>query len=207
MAAHGVWSDGVTLPDHEVTLPERFAGAGYHTWLVGRRQLTGVSSWTTEHARPYEYAHFDWAHGPLHRSRQNAYLAWLRDKAGQRYSAIFPYQANADGTDIPPDQRAAMRDLPDGLSFNLWVGQQAKERIMHSPTDRPFFAVAGLVVGNTMGAPSGRGPCFDEVETHALIQADQAIGMMLDTAARFPNTIVAVTAGRGYLPQTKSIPS
>ena len=122
MAAHGVWTDGVALPDHEITLPERFAGAGYHTWLVGRRQLAGVSNWTTEHARPYEYVHFDWAHGPLHRSRQNAYLTWLRDTVPDQYASIFPHQADPDKTEIPPKQRAAMRQLPADLSFNHWVG-------------------------------------------------------------------------------------
>ncbi|MEL6683457.1 MAG: sulfatase-like hydrolase/transferase, partial [Pseudomonadota bacterium] len=115
MAAHGVWTDGVALPDHEVTLPQRFSSSGYHTWLVGRRQLAGVSNWTTEHARPYEYAHFDWAHGSLHRSRQNAYLNWLEHTAPDQYAAIFPRQANADNTSIPAPQRAAMAALPDRL--------------------------------------------------------------------------------------------
>ena len=114
IAAHRVWTDGVPLPDHEITLPERFAGAGYHTWLVGRRQLAGVSNWTTEHARPYEYAHFDWAHGPPHRSRQNAYLKWLEDSEPDRYLAIFPKQADPDDTDIPQTQREAMKALPNG---------------------------------------------------------------------------------------------
>ena len=91
MAAHGVWTDGVALPDHEITLPERFAGAGFYTWLVGRRQLAGVSNWTTEHARAHEYAHFDWAHGPLHRSRQNAYLAWLEEAAADQYASCLLY--------------------------------------------------------------------------------------------------------------------
>lgn len=197
MATHGVWTDGVMLPDHEVTLPERFAGAGYHTWLVGRRQLAGVSNWTTEHARPYEYAHFDWAHGPLHRSRQNAYLAWLQEQVPDRYAAIFPRQANPDDTEIPPDQRAAMADLPDALSFNHWVGQQVVQRISHSPTDQPTFGIAGFVVGETMGVPLGNGPHFESLSTQALAQADQAIGAILDATKDPPATLLAVVAARG----------
>lgn len=197
MAAHGVWTDGVALPDHEVTLPERFAGAGYHTWLVGRRQLAGVSHWTTEHARPGEYAHFDWAHGPLHRSRQNAYLAWLEGQAPDHYAAIFPRQANADDTVIPAEQRAAMAALPDALSFNHWAGQQALARISGAPAKQPFFGIVGFVAGHTMGVPVAPGLCVETADDRALGQADHAIGTILEAAKDIPNLLLAVTAARG----------
>ncbi len=199
MAAHGVWTDGVTLPDHEVTLPERFAGAGYETWLVGRRQLAGVANWTTEHARPYEYNHFDWAHGPLHRSRQNAYLRWLQDAEPDRYAAIFPNQASADNTDIPRAQRDAMKALPDALSFNTWVARQVAKRVSERNEGQPFFGIAGLVVGDTLGAPIGASPCIETVDQKALGQADHAIGAIMDAVRDMPNMIVAVVSGRGSL--------
>lgn len=93
VAAHGVWTDGVALSKRDMPLPQGFARAGYVSWLVGRRQLAGVSGWTTEHARLDEYHHFDWAHGPLHRSRQNAYLTWLQVAEPETYAKIFPRQA------------------------------------------------------------------------------------------------------------------
>lgn len=197
MAAHGVWTDGVALPAHEVTLPQRFAGAGYHTWLVGQRQLAGVSHWTTEHARVGEFAHFDWAHGPLHRSRQNAYLAWLDGQAPDRLATIFPRQANADDTEIPAAQRDAMAALPDGLSFNHWAGQQAIKRVGEAPSGRPFFGVVGFVVGTSMGVPLAPGPCLDGVDTRALEQADMAVGAILDAVKDMPDVTIAMTAGRG----------
>jgi len=51
IAVHGLWSDGVALPKHETPMPEIFATHGFNTWLVGRRQLAGVSNWTTEHPK------------------------------------------------------------------------------------------------------------------------------------------------------------
>lgn len=197
MAAHGVWTDGVPLPDHEVTLPERFASTGYHTWLVGRRQLTGMSNWTTEYARPYEYAHFDWAHGPLHRSRQNAYLAWLEETAPDSYAELFPHQANADDTAIPAKQRAAMAALPDALSFNHWAGQQAVARILQTPNNQPFFGIVGLVTGDTMGVPLGSGPCLEATDSRALAQADKTVGTLINAVKEDPNIILVVTAARG----------
>ena len=152
MAAHGVWTDGVALPGREAPFPELFASNGYHTWLVGRRQLAGVSNWTTEHARPGEYHQFDWAHGPLHRSRQNQYLAWLEGKAPETCREIFPRQPNPDDTTISKAQREAVMALPDPLSFNTWVGTSACELVKGHPLGSPFLGVVGFVVGETMGA-------------------------------------------------------
>lgn len=206
MAAHGVWTDGVALPGHEVTLPQRFVGAGYETWLVGRRQLAGVSNWTTEHARPYEYTHFDWAHGPLHRSRQNAYLKWLQEAEPDRYATIFPKQANADDTDIPEEQRAGMSALPDEYSFNNWVARQVSKRVSEVNAAHGFFGIAGLVVGETMGAPKGTGPCIETLDQKALVQADQAVGAIMDAVKEVPNLITVLVSGRGSLAQDDDQP-
>ena len=205
MAAHGVWTDGVALPDHEITLPERFAGAGFYTWLVGRRQLAGVSNWTTEHARAHEYTHFDWAHGPLHRSRQNAYLAWLEEAAADQYASVFPRQANADDTVIPVEQRAAMAALPDRLSFNHWAGQQTLRRITEVPKDQRYFGIIGFVTGDTMGVSPVPEPCFETVSERALAQADMAIGAIVEAAKNDPNLILAVTAARGSVRDRESV--
>ena len=194
MAAHGVWTDGVTLPARELTLPAVFQRNGYDTWLVGRRQLAGVSNWTTEHARPHEYHHFDWAHGPLHRSRQNAYLTWLQTEAPDAYTAIFPAQANPDDTDIPAWQRRAMAALPVELCFNTWVGNQFSARLS-AHTESPFFGVVSFVVGATGGARDGDSACLETLDDRALMQADTALGRLLDQLP--DNTIILVTAGRG----------
>ncbi|MEO9650740.1 MAG: sulfatase-like hydrolase/transferase [Roseobacter sp.] len=196
MAAHGVWSDGVPLPKREITVPEVFYRNGYKTWLVGRRQLAGVADWTTEHPRAQEYHHFDWAHGPLHRSRQNAYLNWLSSKAPQAYANIFPSQANADDTRIPDAQRQAMADLPDALSFNTWVGVQFCEHLKTNAT-QPYCGIASFVTGQTMGAWSGNGPCMDALNKRALQQADAALGTLLERVSK--DTVIVITAGRGLI--------
>lgn len=189
MATHGVWTDGVALPKRETPIPEIFARNGYVSWLVGRRQLAGVSGWTTEHARLGEYHHFDWAHGPLHRSRQNAYLTWLEGTAPETYAKIFPRQANPDDTNIPSAQRQAIEELPDDLCFNTWVGQQVSTRIAG---DEPFFGIASFVVGQSMGATRA---CVETLNQHALRQADGALAKIV--LALPENTVIVVTAGRG----------
>lgn len=188
MAAHGVWTDGVSLPKRDRPLPEVFRENGYHSWLVGRRQLAGMSNWTTEHARRLEYDHLDWAHGPLHRSRQNAYLTWLQQAAPKTYAQMFPRQANPDDTVIPDWQREAMAALPDDLSFNSWIGRQVCSRINVGP----FFGVVGFVIGDSMGSSGG---CTEALVPRALVQADAALAVILQNLPE--NTVVALTAGRG----------
>ncbi|MFK7994810.1 MAG: sulfatase [Granulosicoccus sp.] len=201
LAAHRLWSDGVLLPEREKTLSQRFANNGYDTWLIGRRQLAGVSNWTTEHARLREYHRVHWAHGPLHRSRQNAYLEWLQNSATDTYKKIFPVQANPDDTRIPVWQKKAIADLPDDFSFNAWIGQQFNLCLKERRDDHPFMAVAGFVVGESMGAPDPDKLCVEALNERALLQADTALAAMLE---KLPdNTIVIVTAGRGNMPQGK----
>lgn len=199
MAAHGVWSDNIALPPHEVTLPEQFSKAGYATWLVGRRQLARTSHWTTEQFRPYEYDHLSWAHGPLHRSRQNAYLDWLSERAPAHYQEIFPEQPNADNTDIPPPVRAALRALPDELCFHSWVGAQISHRLSSHTGNQPFFGVAGLVSGDDMGAPrdNGGSEVSEYIDPQALKQADELVGELMKEFASIPNNIILMTAARG----------
>lgn len=188
IGVHRLWTDGASLPKRETTVPEVFAAQGYQTWLVGRRHLARVSNWTTEHARRLEYHHFDWAHGPLHRSRQNAYLMWLQNEAPDQYAAIFPRQADPDDTVIPDKQREAMLALPDALSFNSWVGRQACSRIGANA----FLGIVGFGVGATLGASDAPA---EAVNRRALQQADTALAAILSALPK--NSVVVVTAGRG----------
>ena len=195
MAAHDVWTDGVALPARETPFPEQFAINGYKTALVGRRQLAGVSNWTTEHPRPQEYTHFEWAHGPLHRSRQNAYLIWLQEIAPETYAKIFPNQPNPDAAHIPAWQHEAMKNLPDTLSFNTWAGTQARALLTEHISSDPFLGVVGFVVGKTMGAAPNLGSRIEGLNKTALRQADIALGKILRDIS--DDTVIVVTAGRG----------
>ncbi len=201
-AAHGVWTNGVALPKHDKTFTQLLTQSGYNTWLVGRRQMAGVSNWTTEHSRADEFSRVEWAHGPLHRSRQNAWLIWLQETAPQRYAEIFPLQANPDDTVIPPEQYAAVAALPDELSFNHWVGERVCNLIathQQEQQQQPFLAVAAFSVGASMGSSPAQSDDNEDINQSALKQADTALSQML---AQLDNngdeeTVVLVTAARG----------
>lgn len=206
MAAHGVWTNGVALPKREITIAEAFYQAGFGTWLVGRRHLTGVSNWTTEHARDREYHHFDWAHGALHRSRQNSYLHWLQTTAPDVYSDLFPHHADPDDTDIPAKLRAAMAGLSDALSFNSWVAAQFCARAEQHGQSAPFLGIAGFVVGAEMGAAMGASPGApsEPLDARALQQADTGIAAILETVP--PDSVIAVTSSTGSAGEARQDP-
>jgi len=204
MAVHGVWTDGVTLPAHETTIAEQFYSSGYQTWLFGRRQLAGVANWTTEHTRAQEFSYAQWAHGPLHRSRQNAYLAWLEETKNIVYSELFPSQANPDDTQISSSTYKAISELPDELSFNHWLGNHLSDQLGNHITEhhdkQPFFAVAGLVVGESLGAVPSKDFVTEGINLQALKQADSGIAKVLqklETTGQSEKTIVVLVSARG----------
>ena len=199
-SVHGLWTNGVALSDNEQTFVQRLAQAGYTNYLAGRYQLAGLSRWTTEQARQNEFNQMDWAHGPLHRSRQNAYLAWLAQSAPKHYSKIFTTQADPENTIAPDEQRAALAALPEALSFNNWVGLRVGEWIEKQSLDKPFMAMAGFCVGDTLGSEPHSITDGESINAQALQQADTAIGQILEKLAannRAKDTVIIVTAARG----------
>ena len=201
---HGLWTNGVMLPSHTQTFPDILSKTGYSNWLFGRWQMAGVSNWTTESIRHGSFSHIEWAHGPLHRSRQNAYLLWLQQTATDQYEKIFASQPNADDTNILSEQRKAMSELPDDLSFNHWIGNSVRQNIVKQPTkhqkEQPFLAVAAMAVGSSMGSE----PCADTdcepLNKHAMEQADRALGTVLDDLdkhGKAQDTVIIITAARG----------
>lgn len=199
-SVHGLWTNGVTLADNEQTFSQRLAQAGYTNYLAGRYQLAGLSSWTTEQVRQNEFSQMDWAHGPLHRSRQNAYLVWLQHSAPKHYSRIFTAQADPDNTLATKQQRAALESLPEALSFNYWVGQCVAEWVESQSSEKPFMAIAGFSVGDMLGTEPHQITDGESLNLLALQQADVAIGRILeqlDASNRAQDTVVIVASARG----------
>ena len=206
-AVHGLWTNGVTLPVNEQTVAQRLALSGYSSYLAGRYQLSGVSRWTTEQTRQGEFTQTDWAHGPLHRSRQNAYLAWLQNMAPDHYSRIFVVQAEPDNTLATQQQREALAALPDSLSFNHWVGLRVAQWIESQSSARPFLAIAGFCVGDMLGTEPHPATDIESLNMLALKQADSAIARVmecLESSHRSDDTVIIVAAARGTIESTGS---
>ncbi len=199
-SVHGLWTNGVALPGNEQTFAKRLSNSGYATYLAGRYQLAGVSRWTTEQVNGGEFAEMDWAHGPLHRSRQNAYLNWLERTAPEHHAKVFTTQANPQNTIVSQQQRAVYEGLPDKLSFNHWVGERVDDWIRSASQDQPFLSVASFSTGDGLGAEPAVNADAEGLSKIALQQADAAIGQIigqLQASNRMDDTVIIVASARG----------
>ena len=197
---HGLWANGVTLPDTEKTFAEVLLQAGYSNYLAGRYQLAGVSNWTTEQVRNNEWSSCDWAHGPLHRSRQNAYLKWLQQSAPDLYSRVFLNQAIPEDTQVTQQQRTELDALPEQWSFNRWVGNKVSEWIATQSRAKPFLAIASFSVGDGLGAEPSAGSDGEVLNKQAMVQSDAAMAQVLaelSAGKQLDDTVVIVAAARG----------
>jgi len=92
--------------------------------------------------------------------------------------------------------------LPNELSFNHWVGERICSLMFTHHQEQqaqPFLAVAAFSVGASMGVTQVPSDDHEELNEHALQQADTALGLMLAqlTENNDVETVVIVTAGRG----------
>ena len=197
---HGLWTNGVALPASEQTFVDVLSRAGYASYLAGRYQLAGVSNWTTEAVPEKVFTKVDWAHGPLHHSRQNAYLVWLQKSAPELYNKIYTQQALPEDTRISQQQRAEYEALPEQWSFNHWVGSKTSEWLASHSVSTPFLAITSFCVGDGLGAePSAEGDS-EALNKLALQQADTAMGKVLQQLSnreQMNDTVVIVAAARG----------
>jgi arylsulfatase A-like enzyme len=125
--AHGLWANGVALPPNERILPQAMADAGYDTGLIGKLHQSAAENGRTEPRLP-GFGTYEWSHDPFHRSPDNAYHRWLREKFPQTYADL------AERND-----RSEMR-LPAEMHYSRWVSEKAVD-FLRAPREpgRPFF--------------------------------------------------------------------
>src|SRR5690606_2301568 len=106
---HGLWANGVALPEGTPVLTEPLAAAGYDCGLVGKYHLAACMKGRTEHAPPGMRV-FRWAHDPYRGSSENAYHRHLK--------AVHPelYRRAPDRTDP-----LTFDTLPTEAHYSRWV--------------------------------------------------------------------------------------
>ncbi|MGB7317010.1 MAG: sulfatase-like hydrolase/transferase, partial [Planktotalea sp.] len=87
---HGLYANGVPLPEDQHMFTRTLADAGYDCGMIGKQHLAPCDTWRTEPRRDDGYRVFEWAHGPNHRALENDYHRWLRKTQPALYQQIFP---------------------------------------------------------------------------------------------------------------------
>ncbi|MBO0812591.1 MAG: sulfatase-like hydrolase/transferase [Microlunatus sp.] len=153
---HGLYANGVQLPDRIELLPAALAAAGYDCGLVGKWHLDACSAGRTEE-KPDGFRVWQWAHDPYPGSSENAYHRWLSVAHPDVYDAVLgtrrerrdPRGRTAGVAGSPIDV------VPTEAHYSHWVGEETIRYLTRSrPGDRPFFFVTNFFdPHHSFGAP------------------------------------------------------
>ncbi|WP_206313322.1 sulfatase-like hydrolase/transferase [Streptomyces coryli] len=132
--SHGLWANGVQLPDHERLFTRELADAGYDCGLVGKLHLAACFGGRTEPRLDDGLRVFRWAHDPYPGSSENAYHRWLRARHPGLYEA-----ATAKDTDVDFDS------MPTEAHYSHWIGDETVEFLRTGREhDKPFCFIANF---------------------------------------------------------------
>ena len=154
---HGLYANGVPLPEGQHMFTRTLADAGYDCGMIGKQHLSPCDTWRTEPRQDDGYRVFEWAHGPNHRALENDYHRWLRKTHPDIYQAIFPDTGANENTEYSNRARTGtpIDHVPAKAHYSHWVGERAIDFITHDrQNDKPFFLMVNFFdPHHSFGAP------------------------------------------------------
>ena len=139
-SSHGLWANGVALPESRSLVSRELAEAGYRCGLIGKFHLSSAFQGRTEDRLQDGFETYEWAHDPFHGSAENAYHRWLREHHPELWE-------EAMGDVVTPDldnfthANTKFDEMPTHASYSTWVTERASA-FLEDPDDRPFFLLA-----------------------------------------------------------------
>ena len=129
---HGLWGNGVALPDHQPLFTKALADSGYDCGSIGKMHLSACFGGRTERRLDDGFRFFAWAHDPSHGSPENAYHQWLQHKFPDLY-------AEASGSD-ERKRPVTFDTMPTEAHYSRWTSETAID-FLESARDpeKPFF--------------------------------------------------------------------
>ena len=130
--AHGLWANGVSLPDTERMFSRDLADAGYDCGLVGKLHLAACFGGRDERRHDDGFRVFRWAHDPSHQSPSNQYHRWLEQHHRHLYT---------QATD--PASPVTFGGLPTEAHLTRWIADETIAFLTEA-RDQPFLCVANF---------------------------------------------------------------
>lgn len=139
-SSHGLWANGVKLPDDRSLVTRELADAGYRCGLVGKLHLAAAFQGMTEDRVDDGFEVFKWAHDPFHGSPDNAYHLWLQEKHPEHWAAAQSDVLTPDTADFK-HANTRFDEMPTEAHYSTWVTEEVAD-FMRDKDDRPFFVIA-----------------------------------------------------------------
>ena len=131
---HGLWANGVALPEHQPLFSRVLADGGYDCGMIGKMHLAACFEGRTEPRLDDGFRYYKWAHDPAHRSPENDYHRWLASEFPERYE-----QAAAKGGRARHEP-AGFDTMPTEAHYSRWASTRAIEFLDGDrKADAPFF--------------------------------------------------------------------
>ncbi|HEY8456012.1 MAG TPA: sulfatase-like hydrolase/transferase [Actinopolymorphaceae bacterium] len=142
--SHGLWANGVDLPEGERLFTKELAEAGYDCGLVGKLHLDACHDGRTERRHDDGFRVFRWAHDPYVGSSENQYHRWLKATRPDLYEAA-----------CDPSSPVTFDTLPTESHYSHWIGNETVEFLRHGrEKDKPFCFIANFFdPHHAFGAP------------------------------------------------------
>lgn len=153
---HGVWANGVALPEGTRTLAHDLTDAGYRTALIGKAHLSptgsptsmeGVERWEREEAwfRDWSGPYFGFERVELglgHATAHGHYGFWLREHDPDAPSLVGIRGARRSPTGAP---QSGLSRLPVACHQSTWIAERSLEYLDGwARGDEPFFLWASF---------------------------------------------------------------
>jgi arylsulfatase A-like enzyme len=130
----GQWGNGVSLPPNPAIFSRQLADSGYSCGMIGKMHLAACFGGRTEERLDDGYEFYCWAHDPTHKSPENDYHVWMKE----RYPEIFE-DAFANGT-RERHEPAAFDTIPTKAHYSRWASERTIEFLDgEREEDEPFF--------------------------------------------------------------------
>lgn len=154
---HGLYANGVPLPEGQRMFTRTLADAGYDCGMIGKQHLSPCDTWRTEPRQNDGYRVFEWAHGPNHRALENDYHRWLRATHPSVYQEVFPDTGANENTEFSNRSRTGtpIDHVSEEAHYSHWVGERAINFIETQRNEKqPFFLIANFFdPHHSFGAP------------------------------------------------------
>ena len=158
--------------------------------MIGKQHLSACEGWQTETRNDDGYRLYEWAHDPIHRSPQNAYLKWLKRKFPKLYTKIFPNEGDPSEAEAGNEARSAtpMNMVPMEAHFSHWVAETAIDFIRDDKRkeEQPFFLIANFFdPHHPFGAPNAFRELIDADAIPPAVRVDGELETKPDVQAAY----------------------